>query len=141
MYSIRTFCCSQSNERSLVATVYRGGDVAPLVRASDRQAADAGSIPWCCMGFFSQSQLSVQTLLHVSVHPPCENACVNICAHVKDTVVHVRIWWIVETLKTSSMHSRLGSATLLQLAFPGESNVQPEFPMEEIPLGPYSCKK
>ena len=46
-----------------------GGDAAQLVRASDRHAADAGSIPRCGKGFFSQSQLSVQTLLRVSVHP------------------------------------------------------------------------
>ena len=46
-----------------------GGDVAQLVRASDRHAAEAGSIPRCGKGFFSQSQLSVQTLLRVSVQP------------------------------------------------------------------------
>ena len=38
------------------------GEVAQLVRTSDRHAADAGSIPRCGKGFFSQSQLSVQTL-------------------------------------------------------------------------------
>ena len=37
------------------------------------------------------------------------------------------------------MHRRLGSAILLQLAFP--RGKQPKFPMEEIPLGQYSCKK
>ena len=50
-------------------TGFGGGDVAQFFRASDRHAADAGSIPWCSKGFFSPSQLSVQTLLHVSVHP------------------------------------------------------------------------
>ena len=75
----------------------RGWDVAQLVRASDRHAADAGSIPRCGKGFFSQSQLSVQTLLRVSVHPQCAIACINICAHVKDPVVHVRVRWIMET--------------------------------------------
>ena len=38
-------------------------------RASYRHAADAGSSPRCGKGFFSQSQLSVQTLVRVSVHP------------------------------------------------------------------------
>ena len=38
--------------------------------------------------------------------------------------------------KTTSMHNRLGSATLSKLAFPGEK--QPEFPMAEIPLGHYN---
>ena len=45
-----------------------GGDVAQFGRASDRHAADAGSIPRCGKGFFSRSQLSVQTLLRASVH-------------------------------------------------------------------------
>ena len=36
--------------------------------ASDRHAADTGSIPLCGKGFFSPGQLSVQTLM-VSVHP------------------------------------------------------------------------
>ena len=42
-----------------------GGDVAQLVRALDHYAADSGSIPGCGKVFFSQSQLSVQTLLRV----------------------------------------------------------------------------
>ena len=72
-----------------------------MVRASDRHAADVGSIPRCGKGVFSQSQLSVQTLLRYpyTPPPPCAIACVYICAHVKDPVVHVRVWWIVETLK------------------------------------------
>ena len=45
------------------------GDVAQLVRAWDCHATDAGSVPWYGKGFFPQSQLSVQTLLRVSVHP------------------------------------------------------------------------
>ena len=103
-----------------------GGDVAQLVRASDRHAADAGSIPRWGKGFFSQSQLSVQTLLRVSVQPRVKT---HICAHVKDPVVHVRVRRIMETLKTPSIHGRLGSSTLSQLAFPGES--KPKFPWEK----------
>ena len=45
------------------------GDVAQFVRASDRHTTDAGLIPLCGKGFFSQSQLSVKTLLCTSVHP------------------------------------------------------------------------
>ena len=29
--------------------------------------------------------------------PPCAIACINICAHVKDPVVHVRVQWIMTT--------------------------------------------
>ena len=31
--------------------------------------------------------------------PPCAIACIYICGHVKDPVVHVRVRWIMETLK------------------------------------------
>ena len=63
-------------------------------RASDRQAADTGSIPRygeVFFFFFLQSQLSVQTLLHGVPTASCAIACNNICAHVKDPVVHVRV--------------------------------------------------
>ena len=53
----------------LQSHAHADGDVAQLVRASDRQFADAGSILRCGKGFFSQSPLSVQTLLRVSAHP------------------------------------------------------------------------
>ena len=64
-----------------------------------------------------------------TVHPHCAVACYNTCAHVKDPVVHVRVRWIRETLKTPNMHRRLGSATLSHLAFPGKGN--PNFPWEK----------
>ena len=115
-------------EKNALPTDLRGWDIPQLVRASDRHAADAGSIPRCGKEFFSQSQRSVQTLLRCS-YTPCAIACINICAHVKDPVVHTRVRWIMETPKTSSMHPRLGSATLMQLASPGEGN--PNFPWEK----------
>ena len=42
--------------------------------------------------FYFQRRLSygVQT-------PPCATACINICVHVKDPVVHVKVRWIMET--------------------------------------------
>ena len=52
----------------------------------------------CGKGVFSQSQLSVQTLLRCP-HIPCAIARFNIRAHVKDPVVHVRVRWIMETPK------------------------------------------
>ena len=69
---VRYFCLSSGTaNRPQPASIVEpwGGDVAQLVEASDRHAADAGSIPRCGKGFFSQSQLSVQTLLRVSLHP------------------------------------------------------------------------
>ena len=40
------------------------------------------------------------------------------------------VWWIKETLKTPRMQPRLDSMTLLQLAFPGEGNLN--FPWEKF---------
>ena len=58
----------------------QGGDVALLVRASDHHDADAGSIPQCGEGFFSQRQLSVKTLLCVSAHPSVQSyALTSVC--------------------------------------------------------------
>ena len=31
--------------------------------------------------------------------PPCAIACIYICAHIKDPVVHIRVHWIMKTLK------------------------------------------
>ena len=61
-------------------------------RASNRHAVDSGLIPRCGKGIFSKSQILVLTL-------SCAIACINICVHVKDPVVHVRFRWIMDTLK------------------------------------------
>ena len=67
-------------------------------RASDRHAAEAGSIAWCGKGVFSKSQLSVQTLLRVFLHPH-EQPHASTSVRTLDPVVHVRVRWIMETLK------------------------------------------
>ena len=92
---------------SLTLTYYEGDSsvrvglgCSSVGRASDWHPADAGLIPRCGKGFFSLNQLSVQTLLRCPHAPaPCAVTCVYICAHVKDPVVHVRVWWIMETPK------------------------------------------
>ena len=66
--------------------------------ASDQQVANAGSIPWPSRGFFSYSQLSVQTPRDICT-PSCSITCIYIRAYVKDPVVHVRVWRNMETLK------------------------------------------
>ena len=77
----------------------QGGDVAQLVRASDRYAADVGSNSPVRQGIFlPESTFSADCLTCVST-PPCAIACINICAHVKNSVVYVRVRWIKETLK------------------------------------------
>ena len=95
------------------------------------------SIPRHGKGFFSQSQLSVQTLLRRVRTLPCAIACIYICAHVKDPVVHVRVRWIMETLK----HPACTTGWVPQLCGLSLGERQPRFPMEEIQLGQHSCKK
>ena len=48
--------------------------------------------------FLPESTFSEDFLTYVRT-PPCAIACINICAHVKDSVVHVRIRWIMEAQK------------------------------------------
>ena len=66
--------------------------------------------------------------LSYSVHTPlCAIAYINICAHVQDPVVHVRVWWM-EILKYPAC--TVGWVVRLsQLAFPEEGN--PNFPWEK----------
>ena len=72
--------------------------------------------------------------------PPCAIACINnVCAHCKDLEVRVRVRWIMETLE----HPACTVGWVAQLCrswfSPGKAN--PKFPMEEIPMEQYSCKK
>ena len=48
-------------------------------RSSNRHAADAGSIPRCGKGFFSQSQLSMQTLLRCPYTPVRNHMHLHLC--------------------------------------------------------------
>ena len=85
---------------------------------SHQHAANASSIPRCGKGFFSRSQLLVQTLVIQCPYTPCAITCINICVHIKDHVLHVRVWWIMETLKHPAC--TVGWVVRLpQLAFPG----------------------
>ena len=52
----------------VVVMSIRGWDVARLVRASDRHAAEAGSIPRCGKGFFFPKSTFSADFLKASVH-------------------------------------------------------------------------
>ena len=114
----------------------------------------------CSKEFFSQSQLSVQTLLrcpHVCSKeffsqshfqcrlsygvrtPLCAITSIDICAHVKDPVVHVRVGWSMETLEHPACTTVQVARLCQKVGLP--RGRQPEFPMGEITLGQYSCKK
>ena len=95
---------------------------------SNQQAADTGSTPWCSKEFFSQSKFSVQIYLQCLYTPMCNRMCKSY-VHIKDPVVHVNSSVDQVNTKTPNMHHRLGSITLLQLAFSQESNLN--FPREK----------
>ena len=65
-----------------------------------RHAADAGSIPRCGKVPPPPHRINFQYKLSDSVRTlSFAIACIYICAHVKDPVVHVKVRWITETLK------------------------------------------
>ena len=66
--------------------------------ASDRHTAEVGSIPRYGKEFFSQGHFGADSHMCVCTSQ-CAIAYINVCVHVKDAVVHVRAWWIMETLK------------------------------------------
>ena len=111
----------------------QGGDVAQLVEQRSGTLPTLVRFPGAARLFFSR-RVDFQCRLFYGVRTPptpsvCNRPCIYICPYVKDPVVYVRVRWIMETLKTPSLHRRLGSATLSQLAFPGEGN--PNFPWEK----------
>ena len=117
-----------------------GGDVAQLVRASDHHAADKGSIPWCCKGFFFPGSIFSADSFTCVRTPLCAIACINIGVHVKDPVVHVRLRWIMETLTHSECTVGWGARLCRSWLSPGKKTTT-EFPMGEIQMGQCSCKK
>ena len=74
------------------------GDVAQLVERRTGLPLTQFPFPLVCKGFFSRSAFSADPLSCVRT-PPCVIACINICAHVEDPVVLVRVRWITEGLK------------------------------------------
>ena len=100
--------------------IYLDGDVARLVERRSSTPLTQVRFPRCSKGFFSYNQLSGR-LSYGFCTPLCAVACINICAHVKYPVVHVRIRWVMETLKHPAC--TVGSVARLCLSrlFPGKA--------------------
>ena len=78
-----------------------GGDVAQLLeRRTGTPLTHVlySSAARLLLFFFPGVNFQIRLSYGVCV-PPCAVACINICAHVRDPVVHVRVRWIMETLK------------------------------------------
>ena len=75
-----------------------GGDVAQLVEHRTGTPLRQVRFPGAASDF--SPRVNFQCRLSYGVcTPSCAIACINICAYVKDPVVHVRVQWIMETLK------------------------------------------
>ena len=99
----------------------KGWECNSVGTALDQHATDTSLIPWCGKGIFSQWTFRCR-LSYGACTLPCATAYIDICAHVKDTVVHVRSLVDYGSAKTPCMHHRLGNAILSQLSFPRKSN-------------------
>ena len=108
--------------------------VAQLVERRTRDPKTRGSNPACvrstrkkCENFSESKLLCCADSLSVCPNPRVCITRTHKKAHVctlRILVVHVRVWWVVETRKDPAYACTLGvgSATLLQLAFLGESD-------------------
>ena len=75
-----------------------GGDVAQLVE--HRTGTPPTQVRFLGAARDFSPWVNFQCRLFYGVRPlPCAVACIYICAHVKDPVVHVRVRWIMEALK------------------------------------------
>ena len=78
-----------------------GGDISLLVEHNRAHGTllTQVSFPGAARDF--SPRVNFQCRLCYGVHtPPCAIACIDICAQVKDLVVHVRVRWIMETENT-----------------------------------------
>ena len=76
----------------------RGGDVAQFAEHRTDTPLTQVRVPGTAWDF--SPRVNFQCRLSYGVRtPPCATAFINICAHVKDSIVHVRDRWIMETLK------------------------------------------
>ena len=75
-----------------------GGDAAQLAERRTGTPLRQVRFPGAARDFSPRVNFQCR-LSHGVRIPPCSTACNNICAHVKDPVVHVKVRWTMKTLK------------------------------------------
>ena len=76
------------------------GDLAQLVKHRTGTPITQVPLPGTARDFFlPESTFSADSLSYCVRTPPCAAACIYSGALIKDPVVHVRVGWIMETLK------------------------------------------
>ena len=87
-----------SEKLSKLLPLSRDGNVAQLVEHQTVTPPTQVRFPGAARDF--SPRVNFQCRLSYGVRaPPCAIACIYSCAHVKDPIVHVRVGWIIETLK------------------------------------------
>ena len=98
----------------------RGGEVAQLVEQWTGTQLTQVQFPSGTRDF--SLRVSFQCRLSYGVCTlPCAIGCIYICVHIKDPIIYVTVWWIMETLKHPACTVDL-IARLSQLVFPREGN-------------------
>ena len=92
-------------ENPTAGSIVLSGDVAQLVEYRTGTPLTQVRFPGAT-GNFSPRVNSQCRLSYRVRTPPCAIACINIYAHVKDPVVHVRVRWIMETRKHPACTAR-----------------------------------
>ena len=96
------------------------GDVAQLVEHRTGTPLTQVRFPGAAREF--SPRVNFQCRLSYDVRTsPCAIACIYICAHVKDLVVHVRDRWILETLKHSACTAGWVARLCRSWLFPGQA--------------------
>ena len=73
-----------------------GGDVVQFVERRTVMPLMQVRFPGAARDFLPRVNFQCRFSFGVPT-PPCAIACINICAHVKDSVVYVRVRWIMAT--------------------------------------------
>ena len=122
------YCQYRDNTGYAVYTTKNtAGRIAQLVERpteKPRRSTDAGSSPWCGKGFFSQSQLSVQTLLRCPYSPCVQSrGSTSVCTlKIPHTGSHTIVWThentaLVATVPLPGRATRISST----VPFPGRA--------------------
>ena len=92
---------------------WRGRDVAQLVEYGVQHAADTDLTPWCSMGFFCQSRLSVQTLFRCLNSPHVQSHALTSVHRLKILSLgsHTIIWTQKNTAHTLGHPSKMESGS------------------------------
>ena len=99
-----------------------GGNVAQLVELRTRTPLTQVRLPGAQGFFFFSPRVSFRCRSSYGVRTPsCAIACINICVHVKDPVVHVRVRRIMETLKHPAFTVVLVARLCRSCFFPGKA--------------------